>query len=44
MKKTDDYELFDKDFDEFVRRGMKAFGLQDHPGRKGYKQEGRKSE
>lgn len=31
MKKTDDYELYDKDFDEFVRRGLEAFGL-DHPG------------
>lgn len=26
-----DYELFEKDFDEFVRLGIEAFGL-DHPG------------
>lgn len=44
MKKTDDYELFDKDFDEFVRRGLEAFGLQDHPGREGYKPKGRDTE
>lgn len=22
MKKIDDYDLFDQDFDEFIRRGM----------------------
>lgn len=27
MKEIDDYELFDKDFDECIRRGLEAFGL-----------------
>ncbi|MDQ0062357.1 hypothetical protein [Paenibacillus harenae] len=32
MKKSDDYELFDKDFDEWMQRGREAFGLEEHPG------------
>lgn len=36
MKDTDDYELFDKDFDEWIRLGRKSFGMEwlndDHPG------------
>lgn len=37
MKDSDDYELYDKDFNEWLRRGLEAFGLEDHPGRAGYK-------
>ncbi|RCW44240.1 hypothetical protein [Paenibacillus prosopidis] len=33
MNKSDDYELYDKNFDEWLRRGLEAFGLEDHPGR-----------
>lgn len=32
MTKHDDYELYDKDYAEFIRRGLEAFGLEDHPG------------
>lgn len=32
LNDNDDYELYHKDFDEFVRRGLEAFGLDDHPG------------
>ena len=32
MQKVDDYELYDKDYAEFIRRGIEAFGLEDHPG------------
>lgn len=27
MKKTDDYELYNTNFDEFVRLGQESFGL-----------------
>lgn len=39
MNKHDDYELMDKDFDEWISRGMEAFGLEDHPGRDGYRRD-----
>ena len=32
MKDTEDYELYDKNFDEWRRLGLEAFGLMDHPG------------
>lgn len=41
MNKHDDYELIDKDYAEFIRRGMEAFGMEDHPGRSGYEKKGR---
>lgn len=28
MSKHDDYELMDKDFDEWLRRGRQSFGLE----------------
>ena len=28
MQKVDDYELYDKDYAEFIRRGMESFGLE----------------
>jgi hypothetical protein len=40
MTKHDDYELYEKDYNEFIRRGMEAFGMEEHPGRDGYKQKG----
>lgn len=37
MTKHDDFDLYEKDFDEWLRRGRKSFGLKvmddDHPGR-----------
>jgi hypothetical protein len=32
LPKVDDYELYEKDYAEFIRRGMESFGLEDHPG------------
>lgn len=37
MKNSDDYELYDKNFDEWHRLGLEAFGLVEHPGREGYR-------
>lgn len=44
MNRHDDYELYDKDYAEFIRRGMEAFGMEDHPGRDGYKKPIRRDE
>lgn len=41
MSKHDDYELYEKDYAEFIRIGMEAFGMEDHPGRAGYEKKGR---
>ena len=35
MKDTEDYELYDKNFDEWRRKGLEAFGLMDHSGARG---------
>lgn len=35
MKETEDYELYDKNFAEWRRKGLEAFGLEDHPGARG---------
>lgn len=31
MNEIDDYDLFDKDFDEFIRRGKEEIGLKINP-------------
>lgn len=32
MLEIDDYDLYDLDFDEWLRRGREEFGLEEHPG------------
>ena len=41
MKETEDYELYDRNFDEWLRKGREAFGIEDHPGARGDKHEQR---
>lgn len=40
----DDYELFDKNFELFVQKGMESFGLSGETLTKGTDQEGDKNE
>lgn len=32
MKDSEDYELYETNFDEWLRIGREQFGLEDHPG------------